>query len=77
MTVRLAAMLAVVLSAIGIGIVYGAAFMVSAVLSDVPEFAGFLLWCSLTLVGFFLIILGLLTFFATYLTNRSKSKAEE
>lgn len=77
MTVRLAAVLAMILSAIGIGVVCGAAFLVDAVLSDAPEFAGSLLWCSLTLVGFFLILLGLLTFFAMYLTNRRRSKEEE
>ncbi len=54
------------------GIVYGAAFMVDAVLRRVPSFAGFLLWLSLTMVGIFLILLGVLTFYAAYLTNRNK-----
>ena len=77
MTVKLAAVLAAILSAIGIGIVYAAAFMVSAVPPIVPGFAGLLLWCSLTMVGIFLILLGVLTFYATYLTNRSQKKGED
>lgn len=77
MTVRLAAVLAVILSAIGIGIIYGTAFMVSAVLPDVPDFAGFLLRLAPTMVGMFLIVLGVGTFYATYLTNRSQRNGEE
>ena len=77
MTVRLAAVLAVILSAIGIGVVYVSTFIVNALLPLVPGFAAFLLWCSLTIVGIFLIVLGVLTFYATYMSSRSNGKGEE
>jgi hypothetical protein len=76
MTVRLAAVLAVILSGVGVGIVHVATFIVEA-LAPLPPVVASLLWLSLTMVGSSLIILGLLTFYATYLNNRTRRKGEE
>ena len=76
MTVRLALVVAVVLSTIGIGVVYAATFIRDALSGDVPSGLAFLFWSALTTFGFFLILGGLLTFYGTYITERSERKRE-
>ena len=71
MTIRAALVLAIVLNVIGFGIVYLAVLIVDALLPSMPgSTALFLLWMSLTVAGFFPIILGWLIFFATYMTSQ-------
>jgi len=71
-TVKMAAAVAVVLSAIGIGMFYASGLILSALPPTMPSFARFLLWFALALVGIFLILGGVLTFYATYITNRKQ-----
>ena len=72
MTVKMAAVVAVVLSAIGIGVFYASGLILSALPPTMPSFASFLLWFALALVGIFLILGGVLTFYATCITNRKQ-----
>jgi hypothetical protein len=74
MTVRLAAVLGAILTAIGIGIFYVSALVVKTLPPSVDTFVAFLLWLSLTMVGMLLIVLGTLTFYATYLPSRIEQR---
>lgn len=74
MTMRLAVIVAVILVATGVGVVYMASLVADMIRPDVPRLLSFLLWHFVTIIGFVMILVGLLTFYGTYLTNRNGMK---
>ena len=74
MSVRLAIVVAVILVGTGVGIVYLATLIAAIIPPDVSRSLSSAVWYFLTLIGFGMIIVGLLTFYGTYLTNRFEAK---
>ena len=66
MTIRLSLFVAIIGCVTGLTLVYIATWIFQALPRSVPEVLSFVVWLAIVLTGFFFILTGLLTFYATY-----------